>query len=116
MKAVQPPRPALHPGSRGTSTTDGQEAAGCVSIGGAFAREHLAEIIDLARRFEQHENLAHSGKRIIATRNEGHTFFIDTNDVRLARAIGEALCDTYQGELKFHFGEADWLVRVHWQR
>ena len=94
----------------------GEMPAGCVSIGGSFALEHHDEIIDLVRRFEERENADYPEKRIVSVRAGGENLLIDTNDVRLARAIGETLRNTYQGELRFHFDNTDCLVRVHWQR
>lgn len=91
-------------------------AAGCVSIGGSFALEHHEEIIDLVRRFEERENTGYPEKRIVSVSAAGGKLLIGTNDVRLARAIGETLRSTFQGELRFHFDQADCLVRVHWQR
>lgn len=112
MKAGQPPTPAFH-----TERHLPQEhATGCVSIGGAFALDHHDEIIDLVRQFAGHENDVYPEKRILSIRAEPNVLLIDTNDVRLARAIGEMLCRTYQGALTFHFAESDCLVRVHWDR
>jgi hypothetical protein len=120
MKSRHPPFSAFHPERRRLSlksthvARDRPEA--CVSIGGAFALAHHDEIIDLVRRFEEGEIAARPGKRIVAVRADGGKLLIDTNDVRLARAIGETLRSNYQGDLKFHFGESDCLLRVHWQR
>ena len=125
MKAGRPPISAFHP-ERYRRIPDrkpcepNSDAAnacvGCVSIGGIFAVEHHDEIIDMIRHFEKSENAAHPNKRIVSIRPNGDTLLIDTNDARFARAIGDALCLSYQGELKFHFGESDCLVRVHWER
>jgi len=125
MKSGRPPFSAFHPEryrriperKPGGPNHDAADACdGCVSIGGTFAVDHHDEIIDMIRRFEKSENAAHPHKRIVSIRTNGDTLLIDTNDVRLARAIGDALCVAYQGELKFHFGEPDCLVRVHWER
>ena len=120
MKARRPPFSTLHPErhrfSSGSPYVAPELPEACVSIGGPFALAHHDEIIDLVRRFEENENAAHPGKRIISVRADGSNLLIDTNDVRLARAIGETLRSTYQGDLKFHFGESDCLLRVHWQR
>ena len=124
MKAGRPPITAFHPERHrripddpsNAPISDTPDHGGRVSIGGAFAVEHHDEIIDLVRCIEKSESAAHPHKRIGSIRTDGGILLIDTNDVRLARAIGETLHRTYQGELKFHFCEPDCLVRVHWQR
>lgn len=121
MTNRRPSIPAFHP-ERHRSSASAPGCAGeggptgCVSIGGTFALTHHDEIMDVVRRFEERENAGYPEKRIIAVRAAGDNLMIDTNDVRLARAIGETLKRNYQGELKFHFGDADCLVRVHWER
>ncbi|OWW18629.1 hypothetical protein [Noviherbaspirillum denitrificans] len=107
IPVFHPERHRLHPGEPG---------AGCVSIGGSFALEHHDEIIDLVRRFEERENADYPAKRIVSVRTSADNLLINTNDVRLARAIAETLHKTYQGELRFHFDDADCQMRVHWQR
>jgi hypothetical protein len=114
MKSRRPPFSSFHPGQHRFS--DDSRTKACVSIGGVFALEHHDEIIDLVRRFEGNECIAHPEKRIVSVRADGNNLLIDTNDVRLARAIGETLRSNYQGSLKFHFGESGRLLRVHWER
>ena len=120
MKARRPPFSTFHPPRR-RFQIDKRCAAhelpeACVSIGGAFALAHHDEIIDMVRRFEEDESASRPGKRIVCVRVDSGNLLIETNDVRLAKAIGDALCRTYQGDLKFHFGESDCLLRVHWER
>lgn len=114
MKSRRPPLSVIHPERH--RCEDETLPAACVSIAGAFALEHHDEIIDLVRRFEERESTGQPGKRIVSVRADGSRLLIDTNDVRLARAIGETLRSTYQGNLKFHFGESHRLLRVHWER
>ncbi|WP_420474606.1 hypothetical protein [Noviherbaspirillum sp. ST9] len=114
MRSRRLPLSTVHPDRRRV-TGDAQPEA-CVSIAGVFATEHHDEIIDLVRRFEQQEGVAHPGKRIVSVRADGSHLLINTNDARLARSIGEILRSTFQGNLKFHFGETDRLLRVHWER
>lgn len=114
MKSRRPSLSAIHPERHRFEGEALPEA--CVSIAGAFALEHHDEIIDLVRRFEERESTENPGKRIVSVRADGSKLLIDTNDVRLARAIGETLCNTYQGNLKYHFGDSYRLLRVHWER
>lgn len=120
MKTRRPSISSFHPErirfSSDSAHTSREVPEACVSIGGAFALAHHDEIIDLVRRLEEGEIATSPGKRIVAVRADGSNLLIDTNDVRLARAIGETLRQTYQGDLKFHFGESDCLLRVRWQR
>lgn len=114
MRSRRLPLSTVHPARR-RHTGDAQPEA-CVSIAGDFALEHHDEIIDLVRRFEEQEGAAHPGRRIVSVRADASHLLINTNDARLARAIGEALQSTFQGNLKFHFGETHRVLRVHWER
>jgi hypothetical protein len=124
MTAKRPPFAAFHPGQRviagkshaARTRNAGDKPVGCVSIGGDFAVEHHDEIIDAVRRFEKRENATNHDKRILSVRSNGNNLLIDTSDLQLAHEIGKALQATYQGELKLHFSDPDYLLRVHWQR
>jgi hypothetical protein len=41
---------------------------------------------------------------------------VTTTDVHLARDLADALHHAYQGELEFHYNEAEKRLRAHWQR
>lgn len=96
---------------------DDDYPAGIVIAEGEFLASHRQEIEGLARNLEEQQKKQHPLKRImrIAEREEGG-LEIATTDARLARGIGEALHHAYQGELDYHFTDAEDLFRVHWSR
>ena len=46
---------------------------------------------------------------------EDHTL-LTTTGIHLARRLGEALKNAYQGELNFTYGDADNIIRLTWSR
>ncbi|MEW6561910.1 MAG: BCAM0308 family protein [Pseudomonadota bacterium] len=90
--------------------------AGFVSLSGEFFRSHQDEVLHLAQKTAEHERAEHPLKRIIATEAQDGSTLITTTDIHLARGIGEALHHAFQGELEFHYNEAENLLRVHWTR
>ena len=40
---------------------------------------------------------------------------ITTTDIHLARRIGEALKNAYQGDLKYHYNAGESQFRLHWE-
>lgn len=90
--------------------------AGYVSVGGAFLHQHHDDIANLIRRVETREKAAHPLKRIMSVNVEDNKLLVETTDAHLARSIGEALERAYKGDLRFHYNEADHLLRVQWER
>lgn len=90
--------------------------AGHVTVKGEFLESHGDEILSLVRNLEKREKTAHPLHRIMDTRTEQHALVITTTDIHLARAIGEALHDAYQGELDHRYSEEERLIRVTWSR
>ncbi len=90
--------------------------AGFVHIGGQFFRDHRDDLTALIRHHEERSKAEHPLKRIIAVEDTEDGVLVTTTDIHLAREIGEALHHAYQGELEFHYNDAEKLLRVHWQR
>ncbi|MBX3616282.1 BCAM0308 family protein [Nitrosomonas sp.] len=90
--------------------------AGFITLKGEFFRSHRDEILHLVQNFEKKEKSEHPLQRIISTEKQNDSFLITTTDIHLARGIGEAIHDAYQGELDFHYNQAENLLRVHWSR
>lgn len=90
--------------------------AGYVDVGGGFFAAHRDEIIALLRHHETKEKTGHPLVRIMAIENELDGILVTTTDIHLARDLGEALHRAYQGDLEFHYNEAEKLLRVHWRR
>jgi len=89
---------------------------GFVHLGGKYFAEHRDELTALLRHREEREKADHPLARIMAIEPEGEGVLVTTTDIHLARDLGEALHHACQGELEFHYNEAEKLLRVHWQR
>lgn len=90
--------------------------AGYLDIAGDYFAAHHVQLVSLLRHHEQHERAEHPLARIMAIEDTPSGALVTTTDIHLARNLGEALHDAYQGELEFHYNEAENLLRVHWRR
>lgn len=90
--------------------------AGYVTLSGEFLAAHRDEIVHTVRNLEQREKSEHPLQRIMKMQEQGAQLLITTTDVHLARAMGEALRDAYQGELETVHNPGEDIVRVRWSR
>jgi NMD protein affecting ribosome stability and mRNA decay len=90
--------------------------AGFVTLKGAFLSAHSEEIKKIIQHHAEHERAEHPLKRIMAIDDEAGMMLVTTTDTHLARGIGEAVHNAYQGELKVEHSTGENLVRVYWQR
>lgn len=90
--------------------------AGYVYIDGAFADDHLVDILELVRREEASVRAAHPMQRIMSIDEHGGTTIVMTTGEHLARAIGAALNAAWDGALRIQNGSGAHLVRVYWRR
>ena len=91
--------------------------AGFVTIRGDFLKAHRDELIDAIRAKEKREKPEHPLQRIISIEDvSGGMLQISTTDSHLARGIGEALKDAFDGDLKIRYSKDENLVRVVWKR
>jgi NMD protein affecting ribosome stability and mRNA decay len=89
--------------------------AGFLSVVGDFFAGHKQEILRLIHNLEEREKAQHPLKRIMEIEEqEGLT--ITFTDPHLARAVGEALHNAYQGELDYQYAEEEYFLRVKWTR
>jgi ribosome recycling factor len=94
-----------------------QYPAGILTLKGPIVREHRDEIVNLARNLEQAEKQEHPLNRIMAIdREEPDTLVITTTDIHLPRRIGTAVHHAFHGDLKLHFDEDGYSIRVDWIR
>jgi NMD protein affecting ribosome stability and mRNA decay len=93
-----------------------QLPAGFVTLEGEFFQGHREEILHLARNVEKRERVEHALNRIIAVEEKDGGVLLTTTDIHLARGIGEAVHDAYQGDLEFHYNPDEYLLRVVWER
>lgn len=90
--------------------------AGFLTLQGDFFHAHRDEIMSLIHNTEKKEKAGHPLKRIMAAEDKDNGMLVTTTDIHLARGIGEAIHDAYQGDLEFHYNPAENLLRVNWSR
>jgi hypothetical protein len=93
-----------------------RQPAGYLRLSGAFARAQQNELLRRARRCEAEERREHPLQRIMAIEPHAGGLLLTTTDPHLARRIGEALRDAYQGELRYRYGKGERVLRVTWSR
>jgi len=89
--------------------------AGIVTLHGAFARQHAAEITRLARNEEDAEKAEHPLNRIIAIAETEDGLAITTTDIHLPRRLGEAVKHAFHGTIEIHYDDSGYFARVDWQ-
>lgn len=90
--------------------------AGYVTLQGEFVENHRREILTLVRNTEKREQEEHALQRIMDIGEDGPDIAVTTTDIHLARRIGEAICNAYEGDLDITYGPEDYVVRVTWTR
>lgn len=90
--------------------------AGFVSVSGTFFRDKRDELLNLIRNTEARAKAERPLKRIMRIEDEDEGILVTTTEIHLARGIGEALHDAYQGELEFQYNEHENMLRVGWSR
>lgn len=90
--------------------------AGVLTLSGDFLKLHRDEIMHLVRHQEALEKPEHPFNRIMKISDELEQIVISTTDLHLPRRIGEALERAFNGELKFHYDEDGYFLRVTWRR
>lgn len=90
--------------------------AGYVTIKGQFLANHRDEIIALITSKEDREKAEHPLHRIMAIEDVHGGIQVTTTDSYLARGIGEALQEAYNGDLKLRYSRDENLLRAIWKR
>lgn len=90
--------------------------AGRLTLEGAYAMEHGAELVRMARHEAEAERSEHPLHRIMDIEIRANEIEIATTDIHLPRRIGEALRRAHDGRLTMAFGEDAYEIRARWQR
>ncbi|HIP53007.1 MAG TPA: ATPase [Chromatiales bacterium] len=90
--------------------------AAFLTIKGEFFGAHRDEIMHLIRNYEERERQEHPLKRVMGMDEIEDGLEVTFTDAHLARGIGEALHDAYQGELDYQYTKEDIMLRVRWER
>jgi hypothetical protein len=89
--------------------------AGIVTLSGPLVRQHRSEMLSLARNLEEAEKSEHPLNRIMAVDDKTpDRIVITTTDIHLPRRIGEAVRRAFHGDLKTHYDEENYSVRIEW--
>jgi len=91
--------------------------AGFLTLSGAFLAEHREELRRRLHKVVEHAKAEHPLQRLMALQEAADGSLQATFTApNLARAVGEALQDAYQGDLDFDYQAGEYLLRVRWQR
>ncbi|MGE5540513.1 MAG: BCAM0308 family protein [Gemmatimonas sp.] len=91
--------------------------AGVVTLSGTAVAAHRDELVHIARNQEEAERAEHPLNRIISIETETpDRIVISTTDIHLPHRIGRAVTRAHRGEMKEHFDEGGYFVRLDWHR
>ncbi len=90
--------------------------AGWVTLEGPFYAAHREELLQLVRHEAESERAEHPLNRIMGLEEHADRAIITTTDIHTPHRIGNALERSCQGELKIHYAEGEYSVRVNWRR
>jgi hypothetical protein len=91
--------------------------AGFVTLTGAFLTAHKEELLQRLQHIVERAKAEHPLQRLMSLEEapDGRVEATFT-DPHLARAVGEALHEAYQGNLDFAYQSGEYLLRVQWHR
>lgn len=89
--------------------------AGIVTLQGSFLARHRDEILNLIKQIADVETSEHPLERIMEIDKQARKTVIRTTGTHLARRIGEALHDAYEGNLTTDY-RPETFIRVGWAR
>ena len=72
--------------------------------------------MNLVRNTEEREQGEHALQRIMEIDEDDSNIAVTTTDIHLARRIGEAISNAYEGNLDVNYGPEHYVVRVTWSR
>ncbi len=90
--------------------------AAFLTLSGDFLSSHKVEIMNLIQNYQEHERTEHPLKRIMGKEEQADGIVFTFTDAHLARGIGDALYNAYQGEVDYRYGDEDPMLRVTWSR
>lgn len=90
--------------------------AAFLTLRGTFMHKHRDEILSLIQNYETREQKEHPLKRIMGREEHEDEMVLSFSDARLARGIGAALHNAYEGNLDYEYSKGDIMLRVTWTR
>lgn len=97
---------------------EAENPAGFVYLGGDFFSQNSAEIMNRVQNLVDSHEAEHPVSRIMKQERAPEGILVTTTDMRLARAIGEAIHHAYQGTIEYHHGggKGGEPITVTWNR
>ena len=89
--------------------------AGYVTLKGKFDPELRTQLLNLVKAREAHAASEHPLQRIMAVDDVPGGIRVTTTDGHLARGIGRALHEAFQGSLEINYSRDEHLVRAIWR-
>lgn len=89
---------------------------GYVTLKGPFVQDHREELRRLVEASEAQEKRQHPLERLMEISERAGSLEVTTTGNHLARAIGSALQEAYDGNLKMRYQSDENLVRATWTR
>ncbi len=96
--------------------TNDRVPAGIVQISGGFYQEHKDEIEALINNQERLEKERHPLERLMSVTPNEEGLRVETTGHHMARRIGDALNNAYQGFLELDYLKNEEKVRINWTR
>lgn len=90
--------------------------AAFLTLRGPFFTAHKEEIMGLIHNYEEREKREHPLKRIMGIEEQETGTVITFTDAHLARGIGKAVHDAYEGEIDYQYTKEEIMLRVVWER
>jgi NMD protein affecting ribosome stability and mRNA decay len=90
--------------------------AGYVLLRGDFRGGRRDEVVALIHAKEKQQRSEYPLQRVISIEDVHGGMQVTTTDSLLARGIGEALYETYKGDLKLRYSRDENLLRATWKR
>jgi NMD protein affecting ribosome stability and mRNA decay len=90
--------------------------AAFLTLRGDFLNSHRVEIMNLINNYQEHERTEHPLKRIMGREEQADGFVFTFTDAHLARGIGGALYNAYEGKVDYQYSKEDIMLRVIWTR
>lgn len=89
---------------------------GRIEMRGGFFSRHHDEIINLVQNVERREKARHPMERIMSIQEEQGCAVVSTTGIHIARGIGTALSNAYNGDMSMRYLDDENSIRVHWTR
>ena len=89
---------------------------GRIEMQGGFFNRHHDEIINLVENVERREKADHPMERIMSIQEKQDCAVVTTTGLHIARRIGTALSNAYNGDMSMRYLDDENSIRVHWTR